>query len=255
MNSEYVCSSVDAAWLWSDMDSTSRLADITVQHRVSSHHQLVCMMDSHAVASWSHYHFGPNHFTKSSSEKLREAFPEKQHMLGLVWPASHRPCVDSQKFARKAWPQMARGVYLCERRVDFFFSVCGAGEVLCSCACVLHDLCRALASARCVSVSLHRLPLPLSACDCLRRPKLTGVHDVCKRKKNVRHARRRRPAEPILFLIFAHRYSVFRFFQKTHARHRNKWLESWPSMSKQVQRREPSNDGRKGNPHESCTSG
>ena len=135
------------------------------------------------VAPWSHCNFGPNHFTKSSSEKLHEAFPEKQHMLGRVWPASHRPCVDSQKFARKAWPQMARGVYLCERRVDLFFSVCGAGKVLCSYACVLHDLCLALAPARCVSVSLHRLLLPSSACDCLRRPKLTGVHDVCKRKK------------------------------------------------------------------------
>ena len=78
---------------------------------------------------------------------------------------------------------MARGVYLCERRVDLFFSVCGAGKVLCSYACVLHDLCLALAPARCVSVSLHRLLLPSSACDCLRRPKLTGVHDVCKRKK------------------------------------------------------------------------
>ena len=52
MNSEYVCSSVNAAWFGSDMDSTSRLADITVQHRVSSHHQLVCMMASHVVASW-----------------------------------------------------------------------------------------------------------------------------------------------------------------------------------------------------------
>ena len=57
------------------------------------------------------------------------------------------------------------------------------GKVLCSYACVLHDWCLALAPARCVSVSLHRLLLPLSACDCLRRPKLTGVHDVCKRKK------------------------------------------------------------------------
>ena len=161
------------------------------------------MMASHAVASWSHYHFGPNHFTKSSSETLHEAFPEKQHMLGRVWKASHRPCVDSQKFARKAWPQMAWGVYLCERRVDLFFSVCGAGEALCSYACVLHDLCLALAPARCVSVSRHWLLLPLSACDCLRRPKLTGVHDVCKRKKkNIRHARRRRSGEPILSSVF-----------------------------------------------------
>ena len=217
-----MCSSVDAAWLWSDKDLTSRLGDIPVQRRVSSLHQLVCMMASHAVASWPHYHFGPNHFTKSSSEKLHEAFPEKQHMLGRVWPASHRPCVDSQNFARKAWPQMARGVYLCERRVDLFFSVCGAGEVLCLYACVLHDLCLALAPARCVSVSLHRLLLPSSACDCLRRRKLTGVHDVCKRKKkNVRHARRRRPGEPILFLVFAHRYSGFRSsFSKKNERHR-----------------------------------
>ena len=176
-------SSVDAAWLWSDMNLTSRLGDITVQSCVSSHHQLVCMMASHVVASWPHYHFGPKHFTKSSSEKLREAFPEKQRMLGRVWPASHRPCVDSQNFARKAWPQMAWSVYLCERRVDLFFSVCGAGKVLCSYACVLHDLCLALAPARCVSVSLHRLLLPSSACDCLRRPKWTGVHDVCKGKK------------------------------------------------------------------------
>ena len=56
------------------------------------------MMASHAVASWSHYHFSANHFTKSSPEKLHEAFPEKQHMLGRVWSASHLPCVDSQKF-------------------------------------------------------------------------------------------------------------------------------------------------------------
>ena len=67
----------------------------------------------------SHYHFGPNCFTKSFSEKLHEAYPEKQHMRGRVWPASHLPCVDSQKFAREAWPQMTRGVYLCERRVRF----------------------------------------------------------------------------------------------------------------------------------------
>ena len=46
---------MNAAGFWSDMDSTSRLGDIHVQHRVSSHHQLVCMMASHAVASWSHY--------------------------------------------------------------------------------------------------------------------------------------------------------------------------------------------------------
>ena len=46
------------------------------------------MMASHAVASWSHYHFGPNHFTKSSFQKLHEAFTEKQHVLGRVWPAS-----------------------------------------------------------------------------------------------------------------------------------------------------------------------
>ena len=116
---------------------------------------------------------------------------------------------------------MARGVYLCERRVDLFFSVCGAGKVLCSYACVLHDLCLALAPARCVSVSLHRLLLPSSACDCLRRPKLTGVHDVCKRKKNIRHARRRSCGEPILSLVFAHRYSGFRsFFSQKNARHR-----------------------------------
>ena len=70
------------------MDSTSRLGDIPVQRRVSSHHQLVCMMASHAVTSWSHYHFGRNHFTKSSFEKLHEAFTEKQHMLGRV-PARH----------------------------------------------------------------------------------------------------------------------------------------------------------------------
>ena len=145
-----MCSSVDAAWFWSDMDSTSGLGDIPVQRRVSSPHQLVCMMASHAVASWSHFHFGPNHFTKSSSEKLHEAFPEKQHVLGRVWPASHLPCVNSQKFARKAWPQMTQDVYHCERRVDFFFSVCGAGKVLCSYACVLHDWCLALAPARCV---------------------------------------------------------------------------------------------------------
>ena len=54
-------------------DSTPRLADILVQHRVSSHHQLVCMMASHAVASWSHHHFG----TKSSFEKLHELFTRK----------------------------------------------------------------------------------------------------------------------------------------------------------------------------------
>ena len=73
MNSEYVCSSVssvDAAWLWSDMDLTFRLRDIPVQRRVSSHRQLVCMMASHMVASWPHFHFGPNHFTKGSFEKL-----------------------------------------------------------------------------------------------------------------------------------------------------------------------------------------
>ena len=148
-------------------------------------------------------------------------------MLGRVWPASHRPCVDSQKIARKAWPQMARGVYLCERRVDLFFSVCGASKVLCSCACVLHDLCRALASARCVSVSLHRLPLPLSACDCLRRPKLTGVHDVCKRKKTSV-----KPGDEVVenrscLRFFAHRYHK-------NARHR-KTLESWPSMLESAQ--------------------
>ena len=40
------------------------------------------------------------------------------------------------------------------------------------------------------------------------------------------------------------------FFIKTHARRRNKWLESWPSMFKKALRREPSSDGRKGNPHE-----
>ena len=91
-----MCSSVDAAWFWSDMDSTSRLGDIPVQGRVSSHHQLVYMMASHAVACWSHYHFGPNHFPKSSSEKLHEAFTEKQRMLGRVWSASHLPCVDSK---------------------------------------------------------------------------------------------------------------------------------------------------------------
>ena len=79
---------LNAAWFWSDMDSASRLGDIPVQHRVSSHHQLVCMMASHAVASWSHYHFlsSPNHFTKSSSEKLHEAFTEKQHVLKRVRP-------------------------------------------------------------------------------------------------------------------------------------------------------------------------
>ena len=201
-----MCSNVNAARFWSDIDLTSRLGDIPVQSRVSSHHQLVCMMASHAVASWSHFHFGPNHFTKSSSEKLHEAFTEKQHVLGRVWPASHRPCVESQKFARKAWPQMARGVYLCERRVDLFFSVCGAGKVLCSYACVLHDLCLALAPARCVSVSLHRLLLPCSACDCLRRQKLTSVYDVCKRKKTSVM-----PADEVVenrscLWCFAHRY-------------------------------------------------
>ena len=97
MNSDYVCSSVNAAWFGSDMNLTSRLGDITVQRRVSSHHQLVCMMASHVVAiSGPDYHFVPNHCSKSSSEKLHDAFPAKQHMLGRVWPASHRPCVDSQ---------------------------------------------------------------------------------------------------------------------------------------------------------------
>ena len=71
------------------MDSTSRLGDIHVQHRVSSYHQLVCMMASHAVASWSHYHSSANHVTKSSFEKLHEAFTVKQHVLGRVWPASY----------------------------------------------------------------------------------------------------------------------------------------------------------------------
>ena len=99
--------------------------------------------------------------------------------------------------------------------------MCGAGKVLCSYACVLHDWCLALAPARCVSVSLHRLLLPLSARDCLRgRPKLTGVHDVCKRKKTSVM-----PGDEVLknrsyFLIFAHRCSGFRcfFFTRTHAR-------------------------------------
>ena len=223
MNSEYACSSVDAAWLWSDMDLTSRLGDITVQRRVSSHHQLVCMMASHVEASWPHYHFGPNHFAKSSSEKLHEAFTEKQHMLGRVWPASHRPCVDSQKFARKAWPQMARGVYLCQRRVDLFFSVCGAGKVLCSYACVLHYLCLALAPARCVSVSLHRLLLPSSACDCLRRPKLTGVHDVgkCKRKRPPCQATTSWRTDPIFgFCALILRFQIF--FKKCKSQ-KNGW--------------------------------
>ena len=76
-------------WFWSDMDSTSQLGDIPVQRRVSSHLQLVCMMASHAVASWSHYHSSANHFTKSSSEEFHEAFTEKQHVLGRVRPASN----------------------------------------------------------------------------------------------------------------------------------------------------------------------
>ena len=69
MTSEKVCSSVNAPWFWSDMESTSRLGDIPVQGRVLFHHQLVCMMASHAVASWSHYHSSANHLTKSSFEK------------------------------------------------------------------------------------------------------------------------------------------------------------------------------------------
>ena len=66
---------------------------------------------------------------------------------------------------------------------------------------------------------------------------MTGVHDVCKRKRTSVM-----PGDEVLenrsyFLIFAHRCSGFRsfFFLKTHARHRNKWLESWPSMLKSAQ--------------------
>ena len=55
-------------------------------------------------------------------------------------------------------------------------------------------------------------------------------------KENVRHARRRRPGEPILFLVFAHRYSSFRFFFKK-CKSQKKWLESWPSMLKSAQTR------------------
>ena len=117
---------------------------------------------------------------------------------------------------------MAPRVYLCERRVDLFFSVCGAGKVLCSFACVLHDWCHALAPARCVSVSLHRLLLPSSACDCLRRPKLSGVHGVCKRKKKRPpcQATKLWRTDPVFgFCAQILRLEIF-FFPQKNARHR-----------------------------------
>ena len=118
------------------------------------------------------------------------------------------------------------------------------------CVCVLHDLFLALAPARCVSVSLHRLLLPCSACDCLRRRKLTSVHDVCKRKKtSVMPGDEVVENRSCLWFLRTGTQALDPFFsKKIHVK--EKMARVLDIYVEKALRREPSSDGRKGNPHE-----